>query len=103
MRSDLIDKKKCWFERMQREKKHLDTQSISHHPDYDETTQVLIVGGGIVGLSTSLFLSWRCISSLLVERQPRTAIHPRIPSLAHPTIEMFPSVGLAERINQSVA
>src|SRR6266568_182844 len=39
----------------------------SHHLDYDETTQVLIVGGGIVGLSTSLFLSWRGISSLLVE------------------------------------
>src|SRR6266536_1447771 len=39
----------------------------SHRLDYDETTQVLIVGGGIVGLSTSLFLFWRGISSLLVE------------------------------------
>ncbi len=72
----------------------------SHHIDYDETTQVLIVGGGIVGLSTSLFLSWRGISSLLVERHPGTAIHPRIPGLAQPTMEMFRSVGIEENIHQ---
>jgi len=72
----------------------------SHYPDYDETTQVLIVGGGIVGLSTSLFLSWRGISSLLVERHPGTAIHPRIPGLAQPTMEMFRSVGIEENIHQ---
>src|SRR6266568_7901353 len=100
MRGDRIDKKKCLFERMQREKKHLDAQSKSHHPNYDETTQVLIVGGGIVGLSTSLFLSWRGISSLLVERHPGTAIHPRIPGLAQPTMEMFRSVGIEENIHQ---
>ncbi len=101
MRSDLIDKKKCLFERMQREKKHLDTQSKSHHPNYDEITQVLIVGGGIVGLSTSLFLSWRGISSLLVERHPGTAIHPRIPALAQPTMEMFRSVGIGRPFTRS--
>lgn len=78
----------------------MDTQSISHHPDYDETTQVLIVGGGIVGLSTSLFLSWRGISSLLVEYHPGTAIHPRIPGLAQPTMEMFRNVGIGEAIHQ---
>jgi len=72
----------------------------SHHLDYDEITQVLIVGGGIVGLSTSLFLSWRGISSLLVERHPGTAIHPRIPGLAQPTMEMFRSVGIEDAIHQ---
>ncbi len=78
----------------------MDAQSKSHHPNYDETTQVLIVGGGIVGLSTSLFLSWRGISSLLVERHPGTAIHPRIPALAQPTMEMFRSVGIEEAIHE---
>src|SRR5689334_7994969 len=57
----LSDYKKCLSERMQREKKALDTQLISHQTDYDETPEVLIVGGGIVGLSSSLFLSWRGI------------------------------------------
>src|SRR5690348_11083686 len=100
MRSDLIDKKTCLPERMQREKKDLDTQLITHQSDYDETPQVLIVGGGIVGLSTSLFLSWRGISSLLVERHPGTAIHPRIPGIAQPTMEMFRNVGIEEAIHQ---
>lgn len=71
-----------------------------HNVEYDETTQVLIVGGGIVGLSASLFLSWRGIPSLLVERHPGTAIHPRIPALAQPTMEMFRSVGIEEAIHQ---
>ena len=71
-----------------------------HDLDYDETTQVLIVGGGIVGLSTSLFLSWRGISSRLFERHPGTAIHPRIPALAQPTMEMYRSVGIEEAIHR---
>jgi putative polyketide hydroxylase len=70
------------------------------HLEYDETAQVLILGGGVVGLSTSLFLSWRGISSLLVERHPGTAIHPRIPGVAQPTMEMFRSVGIEEAIHQ---
>src|SRR5690348_18268833 len=74
-----------------------------HNVDYDETTQVLIVGGGIVGLSTSLFLSWRGIPSLLVERHPGTAIHPRIPALAQLTMEMFRNVGIEETIHQAEA
>ena len=78
----------------------MDTQSTSQHTGYDETTQVLIVGGGIVGLSTSLFLSWRGISSLLVERHPGTAVHPRIPGVAQPTMEMFRSVGIEEAIHR---
>ncbi len=79
----------------------MDTQLIAHQTDYDETPQVLIVGGGIVGLSTSLFLSWRGIPSLLVERHRGTAIHPRIPGLAQPTMEMFRNVGIEEAIHQA--
>lgn len=42
------------------------TPSSSHYPDYDDITPVLIVGGSLVGLSTSLFLSRHGIASLLV-------------------------------------
>ncbi|GHO62276.1 hypothetical protein KSC_011680 [Ktedonobacter sp. SOSP1-52] len=38
---------------------------------------VLIVGGGIVGLSASLFLLQQDIPFLLVERHSGTSIHPR--------------------------
>src|SRR5258708_13405963 len=67
---------------------------------YDETTPVLIVGGGLVGLSTSLFLSWHRIPSLLVERHPGTAIHPRAVGMTPRTMELFRSVGVAEEIRK---
>ena len=72
----------------------------SHHLDYDETTPVLIVGGGLIGLSTSLFLSGHRIPSLLVERHPGTAIHPRAHGMTPRTMEMFRSVGVEEAIRQ---
>ena len=74
--------------------------NISHNLNYDETTSVLIVGGGLVGLSTSLFLSWHGISSLLVERHPGTAIHPRAAGMSPRTMEMFRSVGVEEAIRR---
>src|SRR2546421_8055812 len=67
---------------------------------YDETVPVLIVGGGLIGLSTSLFLSWHGISSLLVERHPGTAIHPRALGFTQRTMELFRSVGIEEAIRQ---
>src|SRR5438552_12464590 len=67
---------------------------------YNETTQVLIVGGGLVGLSTSLFLSWHGISSLLIERHPGTAIHPRAMGFSPRTMELFRSVGIEEAIRR---
>src|SRR6266699_7232496 len=73
----------------------------SHHSDYDETTPVLIVGGGLVGLSTSLFLSWHGIHSLLVERHPGTAIHPRAVGFTPRTMELFRGVGVEEAIRQA--
>ncbi len=67
---------------------------------YDETTPVLIVGGGLVGLSMSLFLAGRGISSLLVERHPGTAIHPRALGFSPRTMELFRGVGIEEAIHQ---
>jgi putative polyketide hydroxylase len=65
-----------------------------------ETTSVLIVGGGLVGLATSLFLSGHHIPSLLVERHPGTAIHPRAMGFAPRTMELFRGVGVEEAIRQ---
>ncbi|MFE0592863.1 FAD-dependent monooxygenase [Micromonospora echinospora] len=65
---------------------------------YDETTPVLIVGGGVVGLSTSLFLSAHGVRSVLVERHPGTAIHPRAWGWYPRTLELYRSVGLTDAI-----
>ncbi len=73
---------------------------LSHRSDYDETIPVLIVGGGLIGLSTSLFLSHAGIASLLIERHPGTAIHPRAVGLTPRTMELFRSIGIEKEIRK---
>lgn len=55
---------------------------------------VLIVGGSLVGLSTSLLLASRGVSHLLVERHGGTAIHPRAAMFHQRTMEIFRGVGV---------
>src|SRR5215204_754201 len=63
-----------------------------------ETTPVLIVGGGLTGLSTALFLSWHGVRPLLVERHPDLLIHPRARGFTQRTVELFRQVGLEPAI-----
>jgi len=73
---------------------------MSTAPSHDETTPVLIVGGSLIGLSTSLLLSQHGIRSLMVEHHPGTAIHPRLASLTARSIEIFRLVGAEAGIRQ---
>nr|BBH88165.1 hypothetical protein KTC_29160 [Thermosporothrix sp. COM3] len=59
---------------------------------------VLIVGGGTVGLSASLFLSHHHIPSLLVERHPRPSSHPRARGLNTRSMELYREIGLEKVI-----
>lgn len=59
---------------------------------------VLIVGGSLVGLSTSLLLSARGVPNMVVERHRGTAIHPRAASFHQRTMEIFRGVGLQEAV-----
>jgi 2-polyprenyl-6-methoxyphenol hydroxylase-like FAD-dependent oxidoreductase len=59
---------------------------------------VLVVGGSLVGLTTSLLLASQGVRNLVVERHPRTAIHPRAASFHQRTMEVFRSVGLQEAV-----
>jgi putative polyketide hydroxylase len=67
----------------------------------DETTQVLVVGGGLTGLSTALFLSWHGVPPLLVERHPDLLIHPRARGFTQRTVELFRQVGLEPAIREA--
>jgi 2-polyprenyl-6-methoxyphenol hydroxylase-like FAD-dependent oxidoreductase len=59
---------------------------------------ILIAGGSLVGLSTALFLGHHGIESLVVERHPGTAIHPRAALFNQRTLELYRAVGLEEEI-----
>ena len=61
-------------------------------------TDVLIVGGSLVGLSTAAFLSWHGVPNLSVERHHGTAIHPRAGHFHLRTLEVLRSVGLEGRV-----
>src|SRR6266567_476831 len=63
-----------------------------------EHVPVLIVGGGIVGLSASLFLSHHGVRSLLIERHSGTSIHPRARGVNGRTMEIYRELGLEEAI-----
>ncbi len=69
--------------------------------EYDETTPVLIVGGGLVGLSTSLFLAWHGVPSLLVERHIGISPHPRAARFNPRTMELFRAAGVERAIRQA--
>ena len=63
--------------------------------------QVLIIGGGIVGLSASLFLSQHSVSSLLIERHSGTSIHPRARSVNARTMELYRSLGIDDVVREA--
>ena len=62
---------------------------------------VVIVGGSLVGLTTSLLLADQGVPHLLVERHRGTAIHPRAASFHQRTMEVFRSVELQEAVERA--
>lgn len=69
----------------------------------EKTYRVIIVGGGIVGLSASLFLSSHKISHLLIERHATTSIHPRARGLNARAMEIFRTIGVDELVREAGA
>jgi len=70
---------------------------------HEREIPVLIVGGSLVGLTTSLLLSARGVPNLVVERHQGTAIHPRAASFHQRSMEIFRSVGLQQEIEEAAA
>ena len=65
-----------------------------------EETDVLIVGGSLVGLSTALFLRLHGVSCLAVERHTGTAIHPRAGHFQLRTVEILRAAGLEQAVRR---
>jgi putative polyketide hydroxylase len=61
-------------------------------------TSVLVVGGGVVGLTSALFLAKHGVSCALVERHPDLLIHPRARGLTPRSMEVYRQAGLEKRI-----
>lgn len=63
-----------------------------------EYTPVLIVGGSLVGLSAALFLAWRRVPVILVEKHHGSSPHPRATGFTEHTLEFFRAVGIANKV-----
>ncbi|MER6100439.1 FAD-dependent monooxygenase [Streptomyces sp. NPDC001728] len=66
-------------------------------------TPVLIVGGSLVGLSTSLFLGRLGVPHTLVERHTGTSIHPRGRGNNVRTMELFRSAGVTQPVREAAS
>ena len=67
----------------------------------DERVPVLIAGGSLVGLSTSLFLARLGVDHLLVEQHAETSDHPRGRGNNLRTMEVFRTAGVEQDIREA--
>jgi 2-polyprenyl-6-methoxyphenol hydroxylase-like FAD-dependent oxidoreductase len=65
-------------------------------PDID--VPVLVIGGSLVGLATSMFLAQHGVEVLSVEKHYGTAIHPRAGYFQLRTIELMRVAGIEDRV-----
>lgn len=62
---------------------------------------VLVLGGGIVGLSASLFLLHQGVRPLVVERHAGTSIHPRSRGVNARTMELYREIGVDDAVRKA--
>ncbi|MFD3808025.1 FAD-dependent oxidoreductase [Streptomyces sp. NPDC058611] len=72
-------------------------ENVDHH------VPVLIVGGSLVGLCTSLFLGRHGIRHMLVEKHGGTSLHPRGRGINVRTMELFRVAGVEGRIRDAAS
>ncbi|MFF2745390.1 FAD-dependent monooxygenase [Kitasatospora sp. NPDC058048] len=68
---------------------------------FPETTSVLVVGAGPVGLTLSVLLSGHGVPHLLVEAHPGTSRHPKARGVSARSMEVFRRCGLEEEIRRA--
>src|SRR5882724_12263898 len=64
----------------------------------EEKVSTLVVGAGLAGLSTAMFLAGRGVHVVLVEKHPSTSIFPRAVGQNARTMELFQFGGVAEAV-----
>ena len=61
---------------------------------------VLIAGGGLIGLTTAMFLAQHGIRSILIEKMPHTSPLPRAAHFHLRTIELFRAAGIEDEVRK---
>lgn len=72
--------------------------SSTNRPRQDLPPDVVIVGGGLAGLSCAAFLGAKGVSTTLVERRTQTSSYPKAAGQNPRTMELFGYAGLADAV-----
>jgi 2-polyprenyl-6-methoxyphenol hydroxylase-like FAD-dependent oxidoreductase len=72
--------------------------TLGHHASTDADVPVLFAGGGLVGLSTAMFLAQHGIASLAIERLRSGSQLPRAAFFHMRTLELFRSAGIEDAV-----
>ena len=67
------------------------------------STQVVVIGAGPIGLTTSILLSLHHIPHLLFERYPSTSIHPKAVGINQRTTEILRKLGVEDAVYETAA
>ena len=67
----------------------------------DDELPVLIAGGSLVGMTTAMLLGGHGVRSLVVERHPGSAIHPRAALILQRSMEILRSAGIEDQVRES--
>lgn len=66
-----------------------------------ERVPVLVVGGGLVGLATSMFLAHQGVRHLLVDKHPEATLQGRARGINPRTMEIYRAFGVADAVNEA--
>lgn len=69
--------------------------------NHDEHVPVLIVGGGLVGLATSMFLAHHGVPHLLVDKHPEVKLQGRARGINPRTMEIYRAFGIADAVEKA--
>jgi putative polyketide hydroxylase len=65
-----------------------------------EKPQVLILGGGITGLTAALYLAQQGVDFILIEKRKGTSVYPRARTIDVRTMELFRGLGINEDLRE---
>ena len=68
---------------------------------HNEDVPVVVAGGSLVGMTTAMLLGGHGIRSLVVERHPGSAIHPRAALILQRSMEILRSAGIEDQVRES--